>query len=161
MPVSLRTEYATRALLELALGTPTCPVKTSEIALRQRIPEKSLEQILLTFKKQGLVRSKPGLHGGFTLSRSPDQISIAQIIRAVDGPLAPVPCVSDSAYAACSCPDETACPFRDTWRQARDAMVRVLEGVSLAAVADRARERARVEAATSDQQEKGQSRTTG
>ena len=139
MPVSTRTEYATRALLELALADASRPVKTSEIAQRQRIPKKYLEQILLTFKKGGFVRSKPGLHGGFTLARSSEQISIAQIVRAVDGPLAPVRCVSQSAYTACTCPDEGTCPLRETWREARDAMVQVLEGVSLASVARRAR----------------------
>lgn len=139
MGISTRTEYATRALLDLALMDGTRHVKTSDIARRQHIPKKYLEQILLMFKNEGLVLSKPGLHGGFTLARPASQISIAEVVRAAEGPLAPVRCVSETAYAPCTCPDEGTCPLRDTWRQARDAMVSVLEKVTLADVAGRAR----------------------
>lgn len=79
------------------------------------------------------------MQGGFTLARPASQISIAEVVRAADGPLAPVRCVSETAYAHCTCPDEDACPLRDTWRQARDAMVSVLEQVTLADVAGRAK----------------------
>ncbi len=139
MRVSTKTEYATRALLDLAVAQEGLLVKTLDIARRQRIPKKYLEQILLAFKREGIVRSKSGFHGGYTLARSPELVTMAHIVRAVDGPLAPVRCVSTTAYAPCTCPNEATCPFRTVWQEARDAMVGVLERVTLADVAQRAR----------------------
>ncbi len=139
MGISTKTEYATRALLDLALARTGAVVKTADIATRQRIPKKYLEQILLLFKKEGLLRSKPGLNGGYMLARPARQITMAEIVRAVDGPLAPVRCVSLTAYAPCTCPDEAVCPLRLVWQQARYAMAEVLEHVTLADVAEQAR----------------------
>lgn len=140
MPISTKTEYATRALLDLALAPEGATVKTADVARRQRIPKKYLEQIFLLFKKQGTLRSKPGLNGGYMLARPAGQITMADIVRAVDGPLAPVRCVSRMAYAPCTCPNENVCPIRAVWQRARDAMAEVLEEVTLADVADRASE---------------------
>ncbi|HEV8339034.1 MAG TPA: Rrf2 family transcriptional regulator [bacterium] len=140
MGISTRTEYATRALLDLALAREGTVVKTADVAERQRIPKKYLEQILLVFKREGMVRSKPGLHGGYMLARPARQITMAEVVRAVDGPLAPVRCVSLTAYAPCTCPHEEVCPLRAVWQEARRAMAEVLERTSLADVADRARE---------------------
>jgi Rrf2 family protein len=142
LPFSTTTEYATRALLDLAMAPPGYPVKAADVARRQRIPRKYLEHVLLLCKKRGLVRSKPGLNGGYALARAAERITLAQVIRAVDGPIAPVRCVSLTAYAPCTCPNESACPIRDVWREARDAMVAVLERVTLADVARRARSHA-------------------
>lgn len=140
MGISTRTEYATRALLDLALAREGEVTKTADVARRQRIPKKYLEQILLAFKRQGILRSKPGLHGGYMLARPARQITLAEVVRAVDGPLAPVRCVSLTAYTPCTCPNESVCPLRTIWQQARDAMADVLERVTLADVADRARQ---------------------
>jgi len=139
VPVSTKAEYATRALLDLALAWGGFPVKTVDIARRQRIPKKYLEQILLVYKRQGILRSKAGLNGGYSLARPPEQITMTQVIRAMDGPLAPVRCVSSTAYAPCTCPNERDCPIRAIWQEARDAMVGVLDRVTLADMARRAR----------------------
>lgn len=140
MPVSTRTEYATRALLDLALAREGAAIRTADVAKRQRIPKKYLEQILLLFKREGILRSKPGLHGGYMLARPAGQITMADVVRTVDGPLAPVRCVSLTAYAPCTCPHEEICPLRAVWQQARTAMAQVLERVTLAEVAQRGRE---------------------
>jgi len=149
MPISTKGEYAARALLHLALAhNGGVLVKTAEIARQQSIPKKYLEQILLIFKKQGLVESKPGLNGGYSLAKHPSQITMAQVVRAVDGPLAPVRCVSKTAYARCTCAVEATCALRSVWQEARDAVAGVLEGITLEEVADRARSLAQVCVAT-------------
>jgi Rrf2 family iron-sulfur cluster assembly transcriptional regulator len=86
--ISTRTEYATRALLDLALAREGAVTKTADVAKRQRIPKKYLEQILLLFKREGILRSKPGLNGGYMLARPARQITLAEVVRAIDGPLA-------------------------------------------------------------------------
>jgi len=145
MPISTKGEYAARALLQLALAyNGGSRVKTAHIAEQQRIPKKYLEQILLLFKKQGLVESKAGLNGGYSLAKHPSQISMAQVVRAVDGPLAPVRCVSKTAYARCTCAVEATCGLRTVWQEARDAVARVLEEITLEDVAGRARALAEV-----------------
>lgn len=146
MGISTRTEYATRALLDLALAGEGSLVKTADVAKRQRIPKKYLEQILLLFKREGMLRSKPGLNGGYMLARSARQITMAEVVRAVDGPLAPVRCVSLTAYAPCTCPHENVCPLRTVWQQARGAMAEVLERITLADVAEQARQMGYLEA---------------
>ena len=145
MPISSKGEYAARALLQLALSSDArTPVRTADIAQRQNIPKKYLEQILLLFKKEGLVRSKPGLNGGYFLAKRPAEISVAEVIRAVDGPLAPVRCVSRTAYAPCPFAVEATCALRTVWQEARDAMVGVLERITLEELAARARAMAEV-----------------
>jgi Rrf2 family protein len=147
MPISNKGEYAARAMLHLALAYGGgAPVKTGEIAERQRIPRKYLEQILLVFKKVGFVRSKPGSNGGYLLAKPPKEITMADVIRAVDGPLAPVRCVSMTAYAPCTSAVEATCALRTVWKQARDAMVGVLEETTLEEVAQRARHLAQASA---------------
>jgi len=149
MPISTKGEYAARALLHLALAYGEgSPVKTAQIASEQKIPKKYLEQILLLFKTQGLVESKPGRNGGYSLARDPSQITMAQVVRTVDGPLAPMLCVSKTAYARCTCVVEATCPLRTVWQEARDAMARVLEGITLEDVAERGRSLAQVGAPT-------------
>jgi len=145
MPISAKGEYAARALLHLALAYESgAPVKTADIARQQSIPKKYLEQILLLFKKDGYVRSKPGLNGGYSLAKPPADITMAEVIRAVDGPLAPVRCVSRTAYAKCTCAIESACALRTVWQEARNAMAGVLEGITLEEVAQRGRRLAQV-----------------
>jgi len=135
-------------MLHLALAHEgEAPVKTAEIAERQRIPKKYLEQILLLFKREGFVRSKPGANGGYLLARAPGEITVAEVLRAVDGPLAPVRCVSKTAYAPCRSLVEARCALRTVWQEARDAMVEVLERISLEELASRAKKMAQVSAA--------------
>ncbi len=140
MPISTKGEYAARALLHLAVAHGKgAPVKMAEIARQESIPKKYLEQILLIFKKLGLVESKPGLNGGYSLAKPPGRITMAQVVRAVDGPLAPMRCVSKTGYARCTCTEEATCALRTVWQEARDAVAGVLEGITLEEVADRAR----------------------
>ena len=138
--MTTRGEYAARAMLHLAQAYESNePVKTAQIAREQSIPKKYLEQILLIFKRAGLVRSKPGLNGGYMLARAPREITMAQIVRTIDGPLAPVRCVSKTAYVGCTCMVQTTCALRTVWQEARDAMAGVLESITLEEVVYRSR----------------------
>lgn len=131
--LSQKAKYAIRALLFLAEQPENEPVLIAEIAERQNVPKKFLELILLELKHNGLVRSLRGKHGGYTLAKRPEAISIGNIIRLIDGPLAPVPCVSKTAYRRCDdCPDENTCAIRDVMRRVRDSMARILDNTSLA-----------------------------
>src|SRR6267154_6436639 len=132
MKLSLRGEYALRALLVLGLNHDKPLVRIQAISDQQNIPKRFLEQILNDLKSAGLVQSKRGVAGGYRLARRPEQISIAEIIRHVEGALAPVSCVSERFYEKCSCPDEDMCPIRSVMKEVRDAVVNILEKLSVA-----------------------------
>ncbi|HEY2981203.1 MAG TPA: Rrf2 family transcriptional regulator [Anaerolineales bacterium] len=140
MHLSKRGEYGLRAMIILAEAqhkdNPGL-VQIKEISLRDQIPSKFLEQILLALKNGGLVHSKMGLGGGYYLARPSDQISLGQIIRILDGPLAPIKCVSQMAYEPCGCPDENTCGLRMVMGDVRNAMSGILDTVTLAAVIGR------------------------
>lgn len=139
MSISAKGEYAVMALLDLALGYYSGQtVRTADIAARQGISKKYLEQILLTFKNKGFVNSKSGQNGGYFLARPPAEITLADALRAVEGPLAPVRCVSVTAYSKCARKIESTCALRTVWQEARDAMVGVLEKTTLEELANRA-----------------------
>jgi Rrf2 family protein len=140
MSISAKGEYAVMALLELALSYPDGgPVKASDIAVRQGISKKYLEQILLTYKGKGYIGSKSGQNGGYFLVKDPRDITIADALRVVEGPLAPVRCVSVTAYSKCARKIEATCALRTVWKEARDAMVGILEKTTLDDLAYRAR----------------------
>ena len=109
-------------------------------AQQQNIPRRFLERILNGLKSAGFVLSKRGVAGGYRLQRGPNEISLADIIRHLEGPLAPVGCVSVNYYQRCSCPDEGKCAIRSVMQEVRDAIVGVLEGVSVAHLCDRVRD---------------------
>lgn len=132
MKLSTRGEYATKAVLHLTLTHPEV-VTIHEIAEEQDIPVKYLEQILLRLKNGGLVRSKRGMHGGYQLAKAPEQITIGEVIRIMDGPLAPIGCVSISAYE--KCPKEEACGVRGVWLEVRNAIAEVLDNKTFADIA--------------------------
>jgi Rrf2 family protein len=133
MKLSRRGEYATKALLHLGACAPDQGVSAGEIARLTQIPEPFLNQILLTLKNSGLLRSRRGAHGGYLLSRAPQDISIGEIARLMDGPLAPIPCASVTAYEPCpSCPEPEACKLRLLMREVRDAVSDILDKTSLA-----------------------------
>lgn len=131
-----KAKYALRAMVDLASQTgdgPRRPFFISDIAARQDIPRRFLENILLELRKHGLVVSHRGKAGGYALARAPEQISFADIIRAIDGPLALTPCTSRTAYQRCEdCRDEAACAIRKTLVSVRDATALILEGATLA-----------------------------
>ena len=127
MKVSTRGDYACRALLSLALhGDGRNPTSVREIADRTGLPQPYLEQILLALKGAGLVRSKRGVGGGYTLVRPADQIRLGDVISVFDGPLAPVPCSVEKPVERCTCPDPATCPVRLTMTQVRQEIASVL-----------------------------------
>ena len=128
-----------RALLVLGLNCDQPLVRIQTIADQQNIPKRFLEQILNDLKTAGLVRSKRGMAGGYRLARRPDQISLAEVVRHVEGALAPVSCVSERFYEKCSCPDEARCAVRSVMKEIRDAIVRIAERVTLADICERSR----------------------
>jgi Rrf2 family protein len=142
MRLSKRGEYGLRAMMVLA--TPTADGKTPiiqirEIADREQMPAKFLEQILLALKNAGLLHSRMGVGGGYHLAKPPADISLGQIVRVLDGPLAPVKCVSQMAYEPCGCPDEATCGLRLVMGEVRNAIADLLDGTSLADVTKRVR----------------------
>jgi Rrf2 family protein len=131
--LSMKAKYALRALLMLAKHTDGEPVMIAEIADTQQVPKKFLELILLELKRNGIVHSLRGRHGGYALARPPAEITFGRVIRVIDGPLAPVLCASMTAYRRCGdCEDETACTIRKVFREVRDATAAILDGETLA-----------------------------
>jgi Rrf2 family protein len=141
MKLSTRGEYALRALLVLGQDymEDDSVVRIQEISTKQNIPKRFLEQILNDLKSAGVVESKRGVAGGYRLSRPPETITLAAIIRHVEGALAPISCVSERFYEKCSCPDEARCAIRSVMKEARDAVVQVVERVTIAELCERAK----------------------
>jgi Rrf2 family protein len=131
--LSQKARYALRALFVLSKATPDRPVLISDIARDAKVPRKFLEQILLELKRRGLVYSQRGKLGGYVLGRPADQIAFAEVIRAIDGPLALTPCASVTAYRRCDdCVDEDTCAIRKVLLVVRDATAGILEKCTLA-----------------------------
>jgi Rrf2 family protein len=142
--LSRRSKYGLKALLALAQEAGRGPVLVSDLAERDAIPKKFLEAILLDLNRQGLVQSKKGKGGGYFLRRPPEKITFGQVIRALEGPLALVPCVSQTAYARCTeCIDEPTCGVRLAMQQVRDATAEILDNTTLADINRRVRRRRR------------------
>src|SRR6266550_931275 len=114
MKISKRGEYALRALIDLGIasefGWPMLQI--SELASKEKLPIKFLEQIFTQLKAAGYVESRRGKFGGYSLARPMNRIKFGEVIRLIDGPLAPIRCVSQTSYARCSCPDEVHCGLR-------------------------------------------------
>ncbi|NJC99046.1 MAG: transcriptional regulator [Anaerolineales bacterium] len=140
MRLSKRGEYGLRAMIILAdvqKNSPTGMIQIKEISAREEIPAKFLEQILLALKNAGLVHSKMGVGGGYYLARPSKEITLGQIFRTLDGPLAPVKCVSQMAYEPCGCPDEETCGLRMVMGDVRNAIANILDTTTLATVIKR------------------------
>jgi Rrf2 family protein len=135
--LSSKAKYAVRAALCLALRSQTGKwTQAAEVAEQERIPRKFLEAILVQLRDQGILESRRGALGGHRLLRDPEAISIADIIRIVDGPLALTPCASRTRFRQCvDCVDTDECSLRPLMLQARDAVASVLESRSLASLA--------------------------
>jgi Rrf2 family protein len=130
--LSRKAKYGIRALLCLAERQGAGPVMIKDIAQAERIPKKFLEAILVDLKLGGLLRSRSGRLGGYELLRDPKEINLGQVIRLMDGPLAPTPCVSQMAYAPCEdCADERTCLIRMVMQEVRDATAQILEKTTL------------------------------
>ncbi len=141
MKLSKRGEYGLRAMIELASMTQSSNlrvVQIRELAERQNIPSKFLEQILLTVKNTGLLQSKMGVGGGYSLAKPAEEITIGQILRALEGPVAPVDClIRNGSETVCNCPDPQACGLRMVMQEMYSSMNAVLDGTTLADVVER------------------------
>src|SRR5205085_8683037 len=122
-------------VLGLRYGQEVARIQT--ISEDQNIPKRFLEQILNDLKSAGFVQSRRGVAGGYRLARRPDEITLAAVVRHIEGALAPVSCVSERFYEKCSCPDESRCAIRSVMREIRDAIVKIAERVTLAELCDR------------------------
>ena len=131
--LSKKAKYALQALQYLAQEYESGPILIAELARRERIPKKFLELILLDLKKHGVLQSKKGKGGGYFLGKRPADVNLGHVIRLLDGPLAPLPCVSQTAYMKCQeCHDEATCGIRLVMKEVRDATAEILDGTSLA-----------------------------
>ncbi len=128
-----KAKYGLKALVMLAQQDTGEFTLVAEIAQRQKIPRKYLELILLELRKQGILHSQRGKNGGFRLARPPAEVTFGQVIRVLDGPIAPFPCASLTGYRKCEdCADEQVCAVRKAMRQVRDAMAEIIDSTTLA-----------------------------
>jgi Rrf2 family protein len=130
--ISQKAKYAFKALVALARA-PEGAMATAEIAEQQNIPKKFLEQILLDLKHEGIVYSRRGRSGGYALHRPADMITFGQVLRLMDGPIAPLPCLSRTAYRRCEdCINESGCEVRRVFARVAGAMRTVLDQTTIA-----------------------------
>lgn len=138
--LSKKAKYALKGMLVLAQRYGQGPVLISDVAAADRMPRKFLELILLELKNHGLLQSKKGKGGGYFLAKPPTAITVGQIVRIVDGPIAPLPCVSKTAYMRCEeCADERTCPIRLVMKDVREATAKILDSATLADMLNRVR----------------------
>lgn len=131
--ISAKARYAFRALLAIAGAPGGGPVTSADIAARYAIPHKFLEQILVDLRNAGILESRRGKRGGYVLLRPADTVSFGEVLRLIEGPLAPLPCLSRQAYRRCEdCVDERTCDIRREFGRAYDAYRNVLEARTLA-----------------------------
>ncbi len=136
--LSKKAKYALRACVGLARAPADQFVLIADLAQAERIPKKFLEIILLELRNAGILGSRKGKGGGYYLARPAAQVTVGQIIRLIDGSLAPVSCVSQTAYQACDeCKSEMTCGLRTVMKDARDALAGVFDKVTLQDVLDR------------------------
>jgi Rrf2 family protein len=136
--LSRKSKYGLKALLVLVEEGDQRPVQSAELAERQGLPKKFLEAILLQLTRHRLLLSRKGRGGGYVLSRRPGDITVGEVIRALDGPLALVPCVSQTAYERCEeCLDEETCGVRLIMKEVRDSTAHILDNTTLAGLGTR------------------------
>lgn len=130
MRLSTRGHYGLKAMFDLALNYGTNPIPLKSVAERQNISDNYLEQLISVLRKAGLVKSVRGAQGGYMLARDPKDITVGEIIRVLEGPIAPVECVSEVDPAECDQSD--ICITRTVWARVRDSIAEVLDSISLA-----------------------------
>jgi Rrf2 family protein len=133
MKLSMKSDYGARAIIDLARHYGLGPVQTAEIAARQFVPEAYLEQLLTLLRKAGLVRSTRGPHGGHELTRPPAQITFGEVVRALEGSLAPLDCLDDAA----SCQLSPTCSMRDVWAEVQVNTLRLLDSLTIETLVER------------------------
>jgi Rrf2 family protein len=138
MKLSKKGEYALRSLINLGIAAEVgrSLVQVAELAESEQLPVKFLEQIMQVLKEAGFVESKRGKFGGYRLAKPAREITIGQVVRLIDGPLAPIGCVSQSAYEKCTCPDEAHCGLRMLMLDVRNAIAGILDRYTLADVVE-------------------------
>ena len=129
LKLSTRGRYGLRGMFDLAMNQSQGPIPLNEIARRQNISEAYLEQLFANMRKAGLVKSVRGAHGGYLLGASPDKIYVGQILRTLEGNIAPADCVSDDDGIECSGAD--ACVTRIIWEKIRDSINQVIDSITL------------------------------
>jgi Rrf2 family protein len=138
MRLSKRGEYGIRSMIFLARNASAGElIQLKQISSKENIPTKYLEQIMLALRHAGLLHSRLGIGGGYYLAKAPSEINLGQIVRTLDGPLAPVNCVSQMAYEPCDCPDERTCGLRLAMLEVRNSISNVLDNTTLADVVSR------------------------
>jgi len=139
--LSKRAKYGLKAMLLLSERYEQGPVLSADIAKHEGIPSKFLEMILLALRNDGLLHSKKGRGGGYQLAKPPESITIGRVVRVLDGPIAQLPCVSQTAYRRCDeCRDEVSCGVRLVMKDVWEATTRILDLTTLADVINRQRE---------------------
>jgi Rrf2 family protein len=141
MKITYKGDYALKALFQLALnyGGPGEVMSITEIAKLGDMPTKFLEQILLSLRRGGFVKSRRGVNGGFLLAKHPKDITIGEVIRFVEGPIEPIACVEKGSYKGCK--DVAGCIFRDVWKEVRDAISVVVDTLTFEELIFRYKER--------------------
>ncbi len=140
MKLSTRSDYAVRVVLELAEAGPGAVLSAGALGERAGVPPKYLLDLLRSLRTKGIVRSQRGPNGGFSLGRPASQISVGEVIRLEDGPLAPIACASRTAHVPCPtsrCESEEMCVLRDLWVEVRDAIADIVDNTSFAELRDR------------------------
>lgn len=135
MRVSARGCYGVRAVVELASRYRQGPLSLRQIARAQAVPPSYLERILGVLRRAGLVESARGAHGGYCLARAPAEITVGQVVRALEGPIAPVACVSEAGGEACA--QAPSCPTRQAWLRLRQSIAAALDTTTIADLIDR------------------------
>ncbi len=125
MRISKKAEYALRALVAIARQPRSWSIH--ELSAQEKIPIKFLEQILLALRHEGMLSSKRGVGGGYTLLRAPGEITLREVLRILDGPVAPVPCAAEQPTERCTCPDPRTCPLRLMMIELRSDITHLLE----------------------------------
>ncbi len=138
MHLSKKAEYALRATINLGIATEVgrTTVSGAELAEANRLPLKFVERILQELREAGLVETHRGKFGGYTLAKPADQIGIGQLVRLMDGRLAPICCASENAYQPCTCPDEDHCGLRMVMIDVRNAIANILDRYTVAQVVE-------------------------
>lgn len=138
MMISKKTKYALKALEHLARHASEGPILISELAGAEGIPKKFLEAILLALRKGGILQSRIGKGGGYSLAQEARRITIGSVVRILEGDFAPVQCLSDTSYTRCEeCGDEASCGIRLVMADVKQAMAQVLDSVTLADMVER------------------------
>jgi Rrf2 family protein len=141
--LSMKTKYAVQACLHLARRHGQGRVLIADIAEAEAIPRKFLELILLELKNAGILASRKGKGGGYTLAHPPSEVSLGSILRVIEGPIAPLSCVSQTEYKPCAeCPDPRVCGLRLVMQDVRDAVAEVVDSTTLKDIIDRSAEAA-------------------